>query len=72
MGDLVSQKNDGNLEVAAGSNLAKLQQKLLDDMGPLSKVWTTVEKATNSRFEQVEVSLSEILTNLNQIVMFLG
>ena len=42
MRDLVSQKRDGNLEVAAWSSLAKLQQKLLDVMGPLSKVWTTV------------------------------
>ena len=53
--------------VAVVSNLVKLQQKLLDVMGPLFKVWTAVEKVSNSRFEQVEVSL----TNLDQIVMLL-
>ena len=41
-------------------------------MGPLSKVWTIVEKASNSRFEQVKTSLPEILTNLDQTVMLLG
>ena len=58
--------------MAADSNLVKLQQKLLDVMGPLSKVWSIVEKANNSRFKKVEVSPSEILANLNQTVMLLG
>ena len=49
-----------------------LKQKLLDVMEPLFKVWITVEKASNSPFEQVEVSLLEILTNLDQTVMLLG
>ena len=31
-----------------------------------------VEKASNSRFEQVEVSLPKILTNLDQDIMLLG
>ena len=38
---------------------------------PLFKAWTTVEKAGNFRFEEVEVSLPEILTNLDQTVMLL-
>ena len=41
-------------------------------MGPLSKVWTIVEKSSNSRFEQVEVSLPAISTSLDQTVMLLG
>ena len=41
-------------------------------MRPLSKVWTTVEKTSNSPFEKVEVSLPEILTNLDQTLMLLG
>ena len=51
MRDLIFEKRAGSIEVAADSNLVKLQQKLLDVMGPLSKVWTIVEKASNSRFE---------------------
>ena len=50
----------GSLVVAVVSNLVKLQQKLLDVMGPLFKVWTAVEKVSNSRFEQVEVSLTNL------------
>ena len=67
MRDLIFEKKGGSRP-----NLVKLQQKLLDVMGPLSKVWGIVEKANNSRFKKVEVSLSEILANLNQTVMLLG
>ena len=59
MRDLILKKKASSLEVAADSNLVKLQQKLLDVMRPLSKAWTIVEKASNSPFEQVEVSLPE-------------
>ena len=38
MKDLTFEKEAGNLEVAADSNLVKLQQKLLELMGPLFKV----------------------------------
>ena len=69
--DLIFEKRAGSLEVAADPNLVKLQQ-LLDVIVALSKVWTIVENARNSRFEKVEVSLPEILTNLEQAVMLLG
>ena len=72
MRDLISEKSAGSPKVAADSNLVKLQKKVLDAMEPLSKVWTTVENASNSRFQQVEDSLPEILTNLGQTVMLLG
>ena len=48
MRDLIFEKIAGILEEAADSNLVKMQQKLLEVMEPLSKVWTTV----NSYFEQ--------------------
>ena len=69
---MMFEKRAGCLELAADSNFVKLQQKLLDVMGPLSKVWTIVEKASIFSFEQVEVSLPEIVTNLDQTVMLLG
>ena len=72
MRDLIFEKRAGSLEVAADSNLVKLQQKLLDVMEPLSKIWTIVEKASNSSFEPVEFLLPEIPTNLDQTVMLLG
>ena len=40
-------------------------------MGPLCKVWAIVEKASNFCFKQVEVSLPDIPTNLDQTVMLL-
>ena len=69
--DLIFEKRTGSIEVQADSNLVKLQQKLLDAMGPLSQVWTIVEKVSNPSFEEVEVSLPENLTNLDQTVMLL-
>ena len=42
MRDLIFEKRAGSLEVATNSNLAKLEQKSLDVMGPLSKVWIIV------------------------------
>ena len=38
----------------------------------LSKILTIVAKASNSRFEQVQVSLPKTLTKLDQTVMLLG
>ena len=72
MRDLILEKRAGSIELAAESNLVKLQQKLLDVTGPLCKVWAIVEKASNFCFKQVEVSLPEIPTNLDQTVMLLG
>ena len=42
MRDLLFEKIAAILEQAADSNLVKMQQKLLEVMEPLSKVWTTV------------------------------
>ena len=64
MKDLIYQKTAGSLEVAADSDIVKLQQKFLDVMGLFSKVWTIVEKASNSCFEQVEVSQPENMAKL--------
>ena len=52
MRNMIFEKRAGSLEVAAHSNLVKLQQKLLDVMGPLSNVSTIVETASNSCFKQ--------------------
>ena len=69
---MIFEKRADSLEVAGDSNLVRVQQKLLDVMGPLSEVSTTVEKASNSGFEQVDVSLLQILTNLDETVILLG
>ena len=65
MRDMIFEKIAGSLEEAADSNLIKLQQKLLDVMRPLSKVWTIVENTSNFRFKQVGASLPEIMKDLD-------
>ena len=54
------------------TNLVKLQQKLLDAIGPLSKIWTTAESAKTSQDEQVVVSLGDMLRYLDQAVVLLA
>ena len=41
-------------------------------MDPLSKIWITVESAKNSKEEQVEVSLGDMLRYLDQAAVLLG
>ena len=61
-----------HFEITSDTNLVKLQQRLLDVMGPLSKIWATVESAKNSQDEQVEVSLGDMLRYLDQTAVLLG
>ena len=59
MRDLLLEKKN-HFEITSDTNLVKLQQRLLDVMGPLRKIWTIVESAKNSQDEQVEVALGDI------------
>ena len=59
MRDLLLEKKN-HFEITSDTNLVKLQQRLLDVMGPLRKIWTTAESAKNSQYEQVEVTLGDI------------
>ena len=61
-----------HFEITSDANLVKLQQRLLDVMGPLSKIWATVESAKNSQDEQVEVSLGDELRYLDHTVVLIG
>ena len=65
MSAVIFEKRAGSLDLAG-------EQKLPHVVEPLSKVWTTGEQASNSCFEQVEVLLPEILTNLDQNVLLVG
>ena len=71
MRDLLLEKKN-HFEITSDTNLVKLQQRLLDVMGPLSKIWATVESAKNSQDEQVEVSLGDMLRYLDQTAVLLG
>ena len=69
--ELLSEKGN-HFEITSDTNLVKLQQRLLDVMGPLSKIRATVESAKNSQDEQVEVSFGDMLRYLDQAVVLLG
>ena len=71
MRELLLEKRN-HFEITSDTNSVKLQQRLLDAMGPLSKVWATVECAKNSQDKQVEVSLGYMLRYLDQTVVLLG
>ena len=71
MRELLLEKRN-HFEITSDTNLVKLQQRLLDVMGPLSKIWTTVESAKNSQDEHAEVSLGDMLRYLDQTVVLLG
>ena len=71
MRELLLEKRN-HFEIVSDTNLVKLQQRLLDVMGPLSKIWTTVESAKNSQDEHAEVSLGDMLRYLDQTVVLLG
>ena len=71
MKELLLEKRN-HFEIMSDTNLVKLQQKLLDVIGPLSKIWTTAESAKTSQDEQVVVSLGDMLRYLDQTVVLLA
>ena len=64
MRDLIFEKIAGILEEAADSNLVKMQQKLLEVMEPLSKVWTTVNSYFEQKWKSLYLKFSQIYTKL--------
>ena len=71
MKELLLEKRN-HFEIMSDTNLVKLQQKLLDVMGPLSKIWTTAESAKTFQDEHVVVSLGDMLRYLDQTVVLLA
>ena len=52
--------------------LEKIQGQNRSVMGPLSKIWTTVESARSSQEDSVEVDLKEIQEFVEQTVLLVG
>ena len=52
--------------------LEKIQRKTTDVMGPLSKVWSILEDAKNSKNDEVTVSIKDLLQYVEQTVLLLG
>ena len=52
--------------------LEKIQHKTINVMGPLSRPWTTVEDAQNSKQSQVSVSLENLKEHVEKTILLLG
>ena len=54
------------------SSLEKIQQKIVNVLGPLSKVWMAIESANEAEAEKVEIPLEDISTGLEQSILLVG
>ena len=49
-----------------------MQQKVLDVLGPISKIWQKTEDSTHSRTDRVEIDLCEFKEFTEQSITMLG
>lgn len=59
-------------EMALDDALEKIQQKTLNILGPLSKVWLVIEGAIASSDDRTEIQLEDLAKHLEQTVMLIG
>ena len=52
--------------------LQKMQQKVLNVLGPLSKIWQKIEDSTQCKTDRVEIDLGEFKELTEQSIMILG
>ena len=52
--------------------LQKIQQKVLNVLGPLSKIWLNIENSTQCKTDRVKIDLCEFKELTEQSVMMLG
>ena len=52
--------------------LQKIQQKVLNVLGPLSKIWQNIENSTQCKTGRVKIDLCEFKELTEQSVMMLG
>ena len=52
--------------------LQKIQQKVLNVLGPLSKIWQNIENSTQCKTDRVKIDLCEFKELTEQSDMMLG
>ena len=57
-------------EAAVDLSFGKVQQKIMNVMGPLARVWKALEDVKND--PTLTLSLEEVVTNTVETVLFLG
>ena len=55
----VLEKNDKYSQMQEGELLQKMQQKALNVLGPMSKVWQKIEDSIQCRTDRIEIDLCE-------------
>ena len=53
-------------------HLQKLQQKVLNVLGPISKIWQKIEDSTQCRTDRVEIDWCEFKELTGQSITMLG
>ena len=55
----VLEENHKYLQIQKDKLLQKMQQKVLNVLGPLSKIWQKIEDSTQCKADRVEIDLGE-------------
>ena len=68
----VLEENHKYLQMQEDKLLQKIQQKVLNALGPLSKIWQKIEDSTQCKTDRVEIDLGEFKELTEQSIMMLG
>ena len=68
----VLEENHKYLQMREDKFLQKMQQKVLNVLGPLSKIWQKIEDSTQCKTDRVEIDLGEFKGLTEQSIMMLG
>ena len=68
----VLEENHKYLQMQEDKLLQKMQQKVLNVLGPLSKIWQKIEDSTQCKTDRVEIDLGEFKELTEQSIMMLG
>ena len=68
---IMEEKQKGK-ELALDKLLRKFQEKTLNIMGPMSRLWHTLENASNSEEQKVELSIDDFRVIIEQSITLTG
>ena len=68
----ILEENHKYLQMQEDKLLQKMQQKVLNALGPLSKIWQKIEDSTQCKTDSVEINLVEFKELTEQSILMLG
>ena len=69
--DILKEKSKTNEQIIENV-LEKLQRKIVDVMGPPSKLWNILKGAKGEEEDAVQISINDLFHYVEQIVLLLG